>query len=193
MIKFNELRISLDNSKLYIEAEVLSDNYYKNVGITSIQIDTQDTFVANTNMPSSKPKYFKEVSNEDGKPVKKIEVCLADYDLPGISLKDDILYVWVTTDENIIGEPPCGMDIPRKLGVCINWQYIYNLGMPFIKEAANTCSVDDNFIDYILRYRAVLLAIKTGHYTIANKYWNKFFKNKVNNYNFKPCKCNGGI
>lgn len=193
MIKFNELRISLDNSKLYIEAEVLSDNYYKNVGITSIQIDTQDTFAANTNMPSSTPKYVKEISNENGTPVKKIEICLPDYDLPGISLKDDILYVWVTTDENITGEPPCGMDIPRKLGVCINWQYIYNLGLPFVKEVTNNCNIADDFIDFILKYRAVLLAIKTGHYTIANKYWNKFFKNKVNNYNFKSCSCNGRI
>lgn len=193
MIKFNELRISLDNSKLYIEAEVLSDDYYKNVGITSIQIDTQDTFAANTNMPSSKPKYFKEVSNYDNTPVKKINVCLQDYELQGISLKDDILYVWVTTDENITGEPPCGKDIPRKLGVCINWQYIYNLAMPFIKEAATTCDTNDDFIDFILRYKSIILAIKTGHYTIANKYWNKFFKNKVNNYNIKRCSCNGGI
>ena len=193
MIKFNELRISLDNSKLYIEAEVLSDNYYKNVGITSVQIDTQDTFAANTNIPSSKPKYIKEISNTNETPVKKIALCLNDYDLPSISLKDDILYIWVTTDENITGEPPCGMDIPRKLGVCINWQYIYNLGLSFIKEVSSTCNIEDGFIDFILRYKAVLLAIKTGHYTVANKYWNKFFKNKVNNYNIKTCKCNGGI
>jgi hypothetical protein len=193
MIKFNELRISLDNSKLYIEAEVLSDNYYKNVGITSIQIDTQDTFAANTNMPSSNVKYYKEISNENGKPVKFINICLNDYDLPDISLKDDILYIWVTTDENIIGEPPCGMDIPRKLGVCINWQYIYNLGIPYIKETSKCCDIADGFVDYILRYKAVLLAIKTGHYTMANKYWNKFFKNKTNNYNIKNCGCNGRI
>lgn len=191
MIKFKELRISLDNSKLHIEAEVLEDSYYENVGITSIQIDTQDTYVGNTNMPSSSPKYFKEITGDTL--VKYINLCLNDYDLEGISLKDDILYVWVTTDENITGEPPCGMDIPRKLGVCINWQYIYNIGINFIKEAASVCDTNDDFIDFILRYKAIILAIKTGHYSIANKYWNKFFKNKINNYTTKSCRCNGGV
>ena len=191
MIKFNELRISLDAKKLYIEAEVLKDEYYTNVGITSVQIDTQDTYVGSSNMPSSSVKYFKDLSSDT--PLKKINICLTQDDLANISLKDDILYVWVTTDENITGEPPCGMDIPRKLGVCINWQYLYNTGMQFIKEAASTCDTNDDFIDFILRYRAIMLAINTGNYAIANKYWNKFFKNKTNNYNFKTCNCNGRI
>ena len=193
MIKFNEIRVSLDNKKLYIEAEVLKDDYYKNIGITSIQIDTQDTLALNTNMPSLNPKFVKEIEWPKNKPVKHIALCLNDYDLPNLSLTDDILYIWVTTNEDIIGEPPCGMDIPRKLGVCVNWQYLYNLGLPYLKWASTNCDINKDFIDYILRYRTIMLAINTGHYDIANKNWNKFFKNKTVKYNTTTCNCYGGI
>ena len=52
MIKFNELRITPNNESLIIDVSIEDADYYQNVVLDSIIIDTQDTYVENG--PSSK-------------------------------------------------------------------------------------------------------------------------------------------
>ena len=60
MIQFNKLQINREGTKLTIDIAVKDLEYYNNVYIDSISIDTQDTFV--NSGPSEKPKYTKKVS-----------------------------------------------------------------------------------------------------------------------------------
>ena len=61
----------------------------------------------------------------------------------------------------------------------------------YIKEVNNECDVPKNFIDALLRFKALELSIRTGHYTQAIKYWNKFFRGvKSKNIN-TGCRCHG--
>ena len=57
MIQFNKLQINREGTKLTIDIAVKDLEYYNNVYIDSISIDTQDTFV--NSGPSKKPKYTK--------------------------------------------------------------------------------------------------------------------------------------
>ena len=45
MVQFNELKISSDYTKLIIDVSVKDIAYYKNVYLSEVYIDTQDTFV----------------------------------------------------------------------------------------------------------------------------------------------------
>ena len=52
--------------------------------------------------------------------------------------------------------------------------------------------INKNFIDYILRFKAFELSLKTGNYTLAIEYWEKFLKNKTSSISKpKGCGCYG--
>jgi hypothetical protein len=64
MIKFNELRITPNNENLIIYVSIEDANYFQNVVLDSIVIDTQDTYVENG--PSSKAVFKYTVEEESG-------------------------------------------------------------------------------------------------------------------------------
>lgn len=64
MIQFNELRVSPDGKKLIIDASVKDLQYYNDVYIDAIIIDTQDTYVANGS--STNPIFSYEVPSDSG-------------------------------------------------------------------------------------------------------------------------------
>ena len=52
--------------------------------------------------------------------------------------------------------------------------------MNYIRGIECDCSIPKNFIDFILRLKALELCIKTGNYTKAIKYWNRLNINPSN-------------
>ena len=184
MIQFNTIEISADGNTLTINASVKDLSYYTNVYIKSINIDNQDTYVADG--PSSNPLY-KETFAENK---KSINISLNAKDIDKETFNDDIWYVYLIATGTPSSDVPCGMDNKITLGVAINIQNIYNLGMQYIKQVENACEMSKGFIDFILKYKALDIALKTKHYTQANKYWNKFFKGTLSTtVNTANCGC----
>ena len=196
MIQFNTLKITQDGKNLIINASVKNLSYYTNVLIGSIVIDNQDTYSANG--PSSNPIYEHSfsgkdlVTNEDIAGFKNISITVSAKELLDNNgdLNDDILYVYLIAVGTPSADTPCGMDNVNTLGVALNLRPIYNNGMSYIKQVESTCEIPKDFIDFILRYKALDLALKTENYIQANKYWNKFFKNNnVVSLNTNSCGC----
>lgn len=196
MIQFNTLKITQDGKNLIINASVKNLSYYTNVLIGSIVIDNQDTYSANG--PSSNPIYKHSfagkdlVTNEDIAGFKNISITVSAKELSDNNgdLNDDILYVYLIAVGTPSADTPCGMDNVSTLGVALNLRPIYNNGMNYIKQVESACEIPKDFIDFILRYKALDLALKTENYIQANKYWNKFFKNNnVVSLNTNSCGC----
>ena len=196
MIQFNTLKITQDGKNLIINASVKNLSYYTNVLIGSIIIDNQDTYSASG--PSSNPIYKHSfaskdlVTNEDISGFKNISITMSSKELLDNNgdLNDDILYVYLIAVGTPSADTPCGMDNVDTLGVALNLKPIYNNGMNYIKQVESTCEIPKDFIDFILRYKALDLALKTENYIQANKYWNKFFKkNNVVSLNTNSCGC----
>ena len=61
MIRFNELKI--EDDYIIIDVQIEEDEYFKDMYIDSIVIDTQDTFIANG--PSNKAIYTKTFNSEE--------------------------------------------------------------------------------------------------------------------------------
>ena len=61
MIRFNELKI--ENNYIIIDVQIEEDEYFKDMYIDSIVIDTQDTFIANG--PSNKAIYTKTFNSKE--------------------------------------------------------------------------------------------------------------------------------
>lgn len=196
MIQFNTLKITQDGKNLVINASVKDLEYYTNVLISSIKIDNQDTYSATG--PSDTPIYSESfagkdlISGEEIKGLKTISITIpakAFKDNNG-DLNDDILYIYLIATGTPSADTPCGMDNEITLGVALNLRPIYNNGMAYIKQVEYSCEIPKGFIDFILKYRALDLALKTENYIQANKYWNKFFKeNTVSSLNTNSCGC----
>lgn len=184
MVQFNELKITPDGQKLIIDVSVKDLEYYTDVYLDTVQIDTQDTFVESG--PSSEVAYTKTI---DGKS-KSIRLELGTGDLLP-ALNDNLFFVYIRTKGTPAANTPCGMDNITTLGVVSNLYPLYQHVFSYIKELSDTCSIHKNFINYILQYKAFELAVKTGHYTEAIKYWKKFFMGIKDSVITSNCGCYG--
>lgn len=184
MVQFNELKITHDIQKLIIDVSIKNLEYYTNIYLDSIQIDTQDTFVASG--PSHKVVYTKTINGN----TKSIRLELDNDDLLP-SFNNNLFFVYVKTKGTPSISTPCGMDSITTLGVVFNLYSLYQYAFNYIKELECTCSIPKNFINYILQYKAFELAIKTGHYTKAIDYWKKFFMKIKDLVITSNCKCYG--
>lgn len=108
-----------------------------------------------------------------------------------LTFKDNLLFVYVKTNGTPASDTPCGMDNITTLGVVSNLYPLYQHAFSYIKELGDTCSIPKNFINYILQYKVFELAIKTGHYTKAIKYWKKFFMGIKDSVITSNCGCYG--
>ena len=183
MIKFTDLRVS--NGHLIISAEVREiEDYYDNVYIDKIKIDSQDTF--SSTGPSSSLIYESASFPAE---TKSITLDLDASDFTDIDMDKTMFFVYAVATGTPSADTPCGMDNVNSLGVTFSLCPIYNETMQYVKEVENTCILPKSFINMILQLKAIQYSINSGHFTQAIKYYNKFYKNL--SVSTKTCGCNG--
>lgn len=184
MVRFNELRITEDGRHFIIDVSVLNETYYNNVYLDSIVIDTQNTYIKNG--PSSTPVY--SYPEEDGleENLKHVRLVLDTTDIPDLG---DLFFVHVRVKGTPAPDTPCGMDNITTLGVVCNLYPFYLRAMNYIKELTRRCAIPQNFINYILKLKALEIAVRTGNYTDAIKYYNWFFIDDQGSLNIGGCSC----
>lgn len=184
MIVFKDLRITPDGENLLIDAMVAPYGYFKDMYISSISIDTEDTF--STGKPSSNAVVVYE--NQDTT-VKEHSINITPDRFKFTSLNGHIFYVYVTVAGTPSIDTPCAMDTEYTLGVALNWQPIYQQGIDHMKKVVNgCCGMPKDFIDYILRFKAFELALRTAQYQLANDRFKKWFAEDEVKFN-PPCGC----
>lgn len=216
MLHFKELRIESTGKHLIIDVSVDPQDYYEGVILDSIIIDNQDTYVPNG--PSSNPIYTYNVAEsypniysipEDCScsPIKveedlsycftygldnlkHVRLILSAKDL-NISSLDGMYFVYAIATGIPSPDTPCGFDNSKIMGTVINLYPYYQCMMNQVKQLENTCEVPKGFIDNSLRLKALELCIRTGNYSQAIKYWNKFFKLKLQTKYTTNCNCYG--
>lgn len=221
MIQFNELRISPNNDYIIIDVSIEDSEYYQNILLDSIHIDTQDTYVENG--PSANPIFSYQIpedynsiytipDNEGNEPVQEepseeehIEnfiYTIDNYSKKRVrlllksknletSIADKMFFVYVKTTGEYSEDTPAEFRNTPTMGTIVNLYPIYRQAMAFTKEIGNNCTVPKHFIDYIIKVKALDLSIKTGNYTEAIRYWNKLFKNIRYKTTEDNCGCYG--
>lgn len=196
MLHFNELRITQDGKYLIIDVSVDESSYFDTVSLDSIVIDTQDTYIANG--PSSTPIYTYRVgenysqvySSPDNSQVltADLEPVLVNNELEsrrvrlnldatalGVQLNNTMFFVYVISTGTPSSDAPTSTIDPMIMGTVVNLYQFYQKSIYYLKKVSSDCEVPKCFIDFVLRYKALELCIKTGNYTEAIKYWKKFF------------------
>lgn len=205
MVVIEQLRISPDCQKLFIDAHINKASYFEDVMLGNISIDTQDTVLQTFDGPSDTPVFiYPNTSNIDslnstdnidieqaGLNSKEVHLVI-DKNAINADLSKDILYVYFSTIGIPSSNTPCRLDETHTLGVTFNESTIYNRMMSYTKEIINTCEVPKGFIDMILQLEAVKVSLETGNYASANKFYNRLINTKsytgTSNIN---CRCHG--
>lgn len=210
MVQFNELSISSDEQHLIIDVMVPNLSYYENVFIDKIFIDSQDTYTASgvsahpiysftvpETFSDSFIKYEVIDPNEivqvttDHANTKRIRKELTISDFPNNAIQNTLFFVYVQVKGTPDPATPCGMDNVTEMGVVIDFAPIYRRTLSYLKCLEKTCGIPKDFVDMTLKVRGLELAVQTGNYVEAVKYWNKFFKNKGIGLDKVNCGCNG--
>ena len=170
MVKFEDLRIT-DENKLVIYAHIDERDYFDNVYIDEVIIDSADTFTKTG--PSDKPIYRKTYS----RPVKIVDTTITPAEIAGTGADFSFgpFFVYIHTVGAPAPNTPCGMDNELTIGVAINLFPIYKEGMRYLKEVYNSCEVPSAFADFILRYKALIMAIRFKDYCQVVKLWKLLF------------------
>lgn len=179
MIQYNELRITPDQKHLIIDVEVQSLEYYSDVYVGAIVIDTQKTF--SETGPSSKALFTFEYENQ--KHVREI----IDID----TIADNLFFVYAIASGTPAEDTPCGMAESSIMGVVYDKYPIYSQGMKLLGEIGG-CEPSSNLIDYILQRKAFDISLLTGNYSEAIKYWNIFHDTKTATVKSR-CGCYGKL
>ena len=200
MIRFNELKI--EDNYIIIDVQIEEEKYFKDMYIDSIVIDTQDTFIANG--PSSKAIYTKTFNTDTD--VNKEEIVYTQgtdkYNrvriyIDGKNLNVDIhktmFFVYVIAGGTPSADTPCRWDENKALHTLVDTQVLYNNMIQYVKELNKDCSTPDNFINAILQFNAIDLALKTNQYPLAIDLWKRFYSDIESNTVLPNCGCNGRL
>lgn len=173
MVRFNELKITPNDEYLIIDVSVEDSTYYNDVILDSIIVDTQDTYVENG--PSSNSIFSHTVTEEDDLHKKHAKVVVKLSEL-NTTIKGTMFFVYVITSGEPSPDTPCELKQTRVIGTAVNMYPLYKQAMLYTRELSDGCVIPKGFVDCVLRIKALDLAIRTGNYIEAIRYWNKLFK-----------------
>lgn len=172
MVQFNELGLSKDGKKIIIDAQVIESDFYQDVYLDTINIDTYSNYTEAG--VSTTPIYTHTVTGEQ----KKVHLVLDNLDLNNTSIQGNLFFVYVKVKGTPSPETPCGMDEVTTTGTIVDTHSIYNISMGYLRQVEDSCEIPKDFIDMMLKYKAFNLALETQNFPTAIKYWEKFFKGK---------------
>lgn len=108
------------------------------------------------------------------------------------NLTENMFFVYITTKGTPSEDTPCRLDERTTLAVTFDYGIIFNRAMQYTREIANSCNIPMGFIDFILHYEALKLAIETEHYIPAIEHF-KWLRNYSTDTSIttKDCGCHG--
>lgn len=197
-VVINQLRISDSGKKMYIDAHVNKADYFADIYIKKVTICTEDQ-VSELNYMSY-TNYVKQVTFQENN-LKEISLMFTPVDFNEYFDKTDFSHNMFFVYIECIGTPdpctPCRLDEMTTLGVTFDDNIIYNQAMNYTRELADTCNIPQNYLNFILNYDALKLAINTDHFIPAINYWktltgsNGVFNSNKSGSTHKSCGCYG--
>ena len=187
MLRFNELRIDSQNNLIVdVEMNQVSFDPSGLSGVSDIQIGfgSDSTFVINYDADTIKHSPLFECYQSDGH-LRRIKGIIP---LNDQTYNNELIYVHVDIESEIV-DIPCSFKQSIE-DYTYNKCLLYSKVFDYIKQTMNLCYDIDAYANYIVQIKGLELAIESGNFFLANKYWNKFFINTPV-LQTSNCGCNG--
>jgi hypothetical protein len=195
MVIFDQLRISDDGKKMYINLHVNSASYFENIYLDKITIMTanQVSEVA-PELVANDYIYQLTIDGEQ----KELDLVITPNECTKLFKKgdfsSDLFFVYVKVKGTPDPCTPCSLDEEISLGVTFDENLLYQQVMQFTKSLADDCKIPVGFTDFILKWNAFKASVETEHYIPAINYYQQLF-DVQGNINIKgtskPCGCHG--
>lgn len=201
---FDQLRISDDGKRMYINAHVNKADFFKDIYIDSIVIQTADK-VSETDPGLPTPDYVYIKKAEEN--AKELNLVLEASDLSKSwesdpkdiafnkgDMSKTLFFVYIKCKGTPDPCTPCRLDEETTLGVVFDENMLHQKVMDYTKELVADCNVHTAFIDFILLWNAFKASIETEHYIPAIKFFNMMFEEVGKSFQsrtIKTCGCNG--
>ena len=201
---FDQLRISDDGRRMYVDVHVNKAEMFDNVYLDSIIIMTADK-VSETapEIPLKNGEgeytdyiYYAEFNNN----LKEASLVLQPNDFNinfrKANLSSDLFFVYVKCKR--VGDSksdcciPCRLDEETTLGVTFDYNMFYQKVINHTRELVTDCTIPMGFTDFILLWDAFKVAVDTEHYLPAIRFYNMMFDiSKEGHSTIKNCGCHG--
>lgn len=194
MVIFDQLRISDDGKRMYINLHVNNASYFDNIYLDKITIMTANQVSeAAPEMVADDYIYRLEFAEN----IRTFDIVLqaSDFNEKFIhaDLTKDLFFVYVQCKG--VPDPctPCRLDEMTTLGVTFDESLLHQKVMGFTKDMLKDCQIPMAFSDFMLRWFAFKAAIETEHYVAAIKFWKLLFmEGDLPTIGItKPCGCHG--
>lgn len=212
MLIFDQLRLSDDAKRMYINVHVNTADYFKNIYLEKIVIMSADKVLEATTADlyptdtEGNPKdciYTKTF--DDGLKeaalvltasdfIKSWETDVKNMNFTQTEMSNTLFFVYIKCKGLVAECTPCRLDELTTLGVTFDEKLLYQKVMDYTKGLADHCRIPVGFTDFILLWNAFKAAIETEHYVPAIKYWNMLFGKEgyyVGNVTSNGCGCHG--
>ena len=170
---------------------------YDKWGISEIKIWNDEKYINSETIPVN-PNY--SFSNTTGEIItsKTLQLTKTDLGMLSGNIHDHIWYIYVKIEfygdstSKDQSQLPCGTKQYITVPTC-NLNEFYNTILYFIRQINDKCcDIPMDFINYLLRYKALKFAIAAGNYDFVNELWLKYFSKKDVDLLIKKCGCNHG-
>lgn len=141
--------------------------------------------------------YYMPYSNVKVEGKKEVHLVLSINDFnekfKAKDMTENMFFVYITATGTPASDTPCRLDEMTTLGVTLDYGLIYNNALCYTRELADSCNVPMGFIDFIMNYEALRLAVETEHYLVAIDHFNWLKNNGCagNGTITKGCGCHG--
>jgi hypothetical protein len=196
MVIIEQLRISDNGERLYLDVHVNKASYFDNIYLDKIYIATADQ-VSEADPLSPGNEYIYEYTVEGN--IKELHAVLTpammNEHFDKCSFSEDLLFVYIVCKGSVGECTPCRLDELTTLGVTFDEALLHQQVLAYTQQLAADCTVPQGFTDFILLWQAFKSAIETEHYIPAIKYWNMLFDNHAGSGGYignkGDCGCHG--
>ena len=186
-VVFDQLRISDDGKRMYIDVHVNKADYFDNIYLDELTIMTADK-VSETNPDSPTEDYIYKKVLDDNQKEAHLMLTAADFmktweedpnamKFPQSDMSKTLFFVYV----KIKGVPdectPCRLDEEVTVATTFDENILYQQVMNYTRQLADDCTIPTGFTDFILLWNAFKASVETEHYIPAINYFNMLSDN----------------
>ena len=202
MIIFDQLRISDDGQRMYINLHVNKADYFENIYLDELVIVAANKVSETSPHLPSEDYIYKKVFEGN---LKEADLVLSAEDFlrtweddpqamqfKRADMSNTLFFVFVKCKGVPSECTPCRLDEEITLGVTFDENMLYQRVLNYTKELVKDCNIPQDFTDFILLWNAFKASVETEHYVPAIKFWKMLFEDR-NDFSVvtKNCGCHG--
>lgn len=167
MIQFNKV-LFLKDTGLYINVQIMDSTYFTDVYLKDIKIYTEATYGTDTAV------YSKTFDSNTKTSILTIPISEFSPTI-NVDFNSHLFIVKVTALGTPSSTTPCGLDSITEYAFAFNQQGFIESGLSILNNTCTTdCEISKGFIDYYLKFRALLLSIDAKDIPYILHYFNRF-------------------